>query len=194
MNLAAELALHKRTLLLDADPQRSSSGWTQRSPAHRPYPADIRYAESENDIRALRGLPYAFVVIDGPPSLQAPQMNASLEVAHLAVVPVTPSVIDLMSMMEATVKSIQHALRKNPDLLYAVLINRKLPGTTMAQEIRGALEGEGVPVFATEWNQSSAHVNAAAEGVTVKDFRGWNWRSPRREVTSLTSEVLEVLR
>ena len=120
-------------------------------------------------------------------------MNASLEVAHLAVVPVTPSVIDLTSMMEATVLSIQHALRKNPDLVYAVLINRKLPGTTMANEIRGALEGEGVPVFETEWGQSSAHVNAAAEGVTVKDFRGWNWRGPRREVTSLTAEILEVL-
>ena len=92
-----------------------------------PIPQTFATLNRENDIRALRGLPYAFVVIDGPPSLQAPQMDASLEVAHLAVVPVTPSVIDLMSMMEATVKSIQHALRKNPDLLYAVLINRKLP-------------------------------------------------------------------
>ncbi len=94
-------------------------------------------------------------------------------------------------MMEATVTSIQDALRKNPDLLYAVLINRKLPGTTMSQEVRGALEGEGIPVFATEWSQSSAHVNAAAEGLTVKDFRGWNWRSPHKEVVALTGELME---
>ena len=193
VNLAAQLAAHGRTLLLDADPQRSSSGWTQRAPGEKPYPADVRYAASEDDILGVRALSYDFVVIDGPPSLQSPHMDASLERAHVALVPVTPSVIDLMSMMEATVTSVQLALQKNPELLYAVLINRKLPGTTMALEVRGALEGEGVPVFATEWSQSSAHVNAAALGIAVQDYRGWNWRAPYREVTALTEELLEVL-
>lgn len=193
VNLAAELTAHGKTLLLDADPQRSSSGWTQRAPAEKPYPADVCTADSESDIFKVRSLPYDFVVIDGPPSLESPRMDASLAVAHVALVPVTPSVIDMMSMMEATVRSVQKALRKNPDLLYAVLINRKLPGTTMAQEIRGALEGEGVPVFTTEWSQSSAHVNAAAEGIAVKDFRGWNWRAPYGEVTALINELMEIL-
>lgn len=193
VNLAAELALRGRTLLLDADPQRSSTGWTDRAPSDKPYLADVMYAESESTIFSVRQLRYEYVVIDGPPSLQSPRMDASLEVAHVALVPITPSVIDLMSMMEATVTNIQKALRTNPNLLYAVLINRKLPGTMMAEEIRGALEGEGIPVFATEWSQSSAHVNAAAEGMTVGIYRGWNWRSPYGEVRALTEELLEVL-
>jgi len=193
VNLAAELAKHGQTLLLDADPQRSSSGWTERAPRDKSYPAEVRYADSDTTILAARGLPYDFVVIDGPPSLQSSRMDASLRVAHVALVPVTPSVIDLMSMMETTVSNIQDAMRANPDLLYAVLINRKLPGTTMAREVRGALESEGVPVFAAEWSQSSAHVNAAAEGITLQAYRGWNWRTPYREVIALTEELLEVL-
>ena len=193
VNLAAELAEHGKTLLLDADPQGSSLGWVTRAPADKPYPAEVRYASSELDLSKLRNEAFEFVVIDGPPSLESPRMAASLAVADLAVVPVTPSVIDLMSMIEATATSIQSALRTNPKLLYAVLINRKLPGTTMAQEVRGALEGEGVAVCATEWSQSSAHVNAAAEGVPVKYHRGWNWRVAYREVESLTDELLEAL-
>lgn len=193
VNLAAELAAHGRTLLLDADPQRSSSGWVERAPANKLYPADTTYADSKNVIFGARELSYDYIVIDGPPSLTSPHMDASLEVAHVALVPVTPSVIDLMSMMETTVTSIQAAMDKNPELLYAVLINRKLPGTTMAREVRGALESEGVPVCETEWSQSSAHVNAAAEGIALQAYRGWNWRTPYREVAALTDELLEVL-
>jgi len=193
VNLAAELAGHGSTLLLDADPQRSAAGWVSRTPDDKPYPAEVRCANSAADILGLRDLDFAYTVIDGPPSLESPRMDASLEVADLALVPVTPSVIDLMSMVEATVVSIQKALRKNPELLYAVLINRKLPGTTMAQEVRGALEGEGIPVFEAEWSQSTAHINAAAEGIPVKFHRGWNWRTPYREVTALSDELLEVL-
>jgi chromosome partitioning protein len=193
VNLAAELAEHGSTLLLDADPQRSATGWVSRTPDGRQYPAEVRTADSEDDIRRLRTLNFAYAVIDGPPSLESPRMDASLETADIALVPVTPSVIDLMSMVEATVVSIQQALRKNPRLLYAVLINRKLPATTMAREVRGALEGEGIPVFETEWSQSSAHINAAAEGIPVKFHRGWNWRAPYREVAALSNELLEAL-
>jgi cellulose biosynthesis protein BcsQ len=120
-------------------------------------------------------------------------MDTALAVADLAVIPVTPSVIDLMSMVEATTVSIQKALADNPKLLFAVLINRRQPGTTMAQEVRGALEAEGIPVFTTEWSQSTAHVSAAAEGVPVSLYRGWNWRAAYREVSALADEVREVL-
>jgi chromosome partitioning protein len=112
VNLAAELAEYGATLLLDADPQKSATGWVSRAPNDKPYPAEVRSANSAEDILALHTLDFAYVVIDGPPSLESPRMDASLQVADLALVPVTPSVIDLTSMVEATVVSIDGARGK----------------------------------------------------------------------------------
>lgn len=193
VNLSAELA-EDATMLVDADPQASAVGWVSRAPADRPFPARWKEITNSSELRGLPGLNNVdWVVIDGPPSLSTPVMDAALAVADLAIIPVTPSVIDLMSMVEATTVSIQRALADNPKLLFAVLINRLQPGTTMAQEVRSALEGEGIPVFETEWSQSTAHVSAAAEGIPVSLYRGWNWRAAYREVTALGKEVREVL-
>lgn len=194
VNLAAELAGRAKTLLIDADPQGSAVGWVSRSPSHLPYPADF---EETTDPVALRLIPelqgYEWVVLDGPPALGSPIMMAALEIADLAMIPVTPSVIDLTSMIEATVVSVQEALKRNPRLVYAVLINRRQAGTNMASDVRNALLAEGIPVFETEISQLTAHVTAAAEGLPVKLYRGWNWRAAAREVEALSLEVIEVL-
>lgn len=194
VNLSAELAEGTSTLLVDADPQASAAGWVARAPEDRPYPGTWREVTNAAELRTIPSLNgFDWTVIDGPPSLGSPLMDTALAVADLAIIPVTPSVIDLMSMVEATTVSIQKALADNPKLLFAVLINRRQPGTTMAQEVRGALEAEGIPVFETEWSQSTAHVSAAAEGIPVSRYRGWNWRAAHREVAALADEVREVL-
>jgi chromosome partitioning protein len=194
VNLSAELAESASTLLVDADPQASAAGWVSRAPQDRPYPARWQEITDAREIRIVPSLNgFEWVVIDGPPSLGSPLMDAALAIADLAIIPVTPSVIDLMSMVEATAVSVQKALAENPKLLFAVLINRRQPGTAMAQEVRSALEAEGIPVFNTEWSQSTAHVSAAAEGIPVSRYRGWNWRAAYREVSALANEVREVL-
>lgn len=193
-NLASELADLGDTRLVDADPQASAAGWVTRAPSDRPYPAICSELADPNQVRQLRSeTEAAWTVIDGPPSLDSPMMQAALAVADLAIIPITPSVIDLTSMIEATVVSVNEAMKTNPTLMYAVLINRRQIGTNMSTEVRNALQAEGIPVFTTEWSQSTAHVSAAAEGVPVKLYRGWNWRATHREIQSLVEEVKEVL-
>lgn len=194
VNLLAELAAGTSALLIDADPQASAAGWVSRAPEDRSYPGRWREVTDAEELKTIPSLAgFDWTVIDGPPSLGSPLMDVALAVADLAIIPVTPSVIDLMSMVEATAVSVQKALTDNPNLFFAVLINRRQPGTTMAQEVRGALEAEGIPVFNTEWSQSTAHVSAAAEGIPVSRYRGWNWRAAYREVSALADEVREVL-
>lgn len=194
VNLAAELAQDGPTLLVDADPQASAVGWVMRAPENRPYPAEFRAVTDPGQIERLRELDgYRWVVIDGPPALGSPLMEAALVAADLAIIPVTPSVIDLMSMVEATAVSVRRAMRRNPGLLYAVLINRVVTGSGMPLRVREAMAQEEIPVFATEWTSSTAFVGAAEMGVPVQFYRGWNWRAAAREVEALAQEVREVL-
>ena len=54
VNLASELASHGKTLLVDADPQGSATGWVSRAPSELPFPAKIQEAFSLNLIRKLK--------------------------------------------------------------------------------------------------------------------------------------------
>ena len=131
-NLAAYFALDgKRTVLVDADPQHSSTRWAERR-------AELESAVLPIDASGRRAwrawLPEDAerVVVDAPAGAMADDLGSFLEHADAVVVPVLPSALDI----EATVGFL-NSLAKVPrvhkrKLPVGLVVNRSKPWTNAA--------------------------------------------------------------
>lgn len=91
--LAAALAARGRTLLVDADPQRSAHGWSEKV-EHWPFTVVCSPSKHLHARIPEAGAGYAHIVIDTPPGDLAIARSAILA-SDLVVIPVPPALIDL---------------------------------------------------------------------------------------------------
>src|SRR3954452_12238117 len=91
--IAAEAAGVGSVVLLDTDPQASLSKWWNKRRADTPGFAGIKGSLSAT-LAQLDKAGIALAIIDTPPSLSA-SIDATVRVADLVLIPVTPSPIDL---------------------------------------------------------------------------------------------------
>jgi len=168
INLASSLVRKKlKLVLIDADPQGSAATWhgIEDNQAFEilAHPEELR----RTDIETLKSA-YDYVIIDAPPAVDD-KVETILKASDLAILPVTPSSLDLWSCKEVldTVNSESEApLTGNVRLL----INRKIPGTRVGREVRQALDQFDTPVFETELCQRVAYIDAMKYGVSVMQF------------------------
>ena len=169
-NLAAHFALDgKRTVLVDADPQHSSTRWAERrselESAVLPLDASGR--------RAWRaGLPEDAerVVIDAPAGSMAGDLEQFLEHVDAIVVPVLPSALDI----EATVGFL-NSLSKVPrvhkrKLPVGLVVNRSKPWTNTSQQAVEMLKTWPYPVVA-QLRDTQAYVVLAGLGRSLFDYK-----------------------
>jgi chromosome partitioning protein len=169
-NLAAHFALEgKRTVLVDADPQHSSTRWAERraelESAVLPIDASTR--------RAWRaGLPddAERLVIDAPAGSMAGDLEQFIEHADAIVVPVLPSALDI----EATVGFL-NSLSKVPrvhkrKLPVGLVVNRSKPWTNTSQQAVEMLKTWPYPVVA-QLRDTQAYVVLAGLGRSLFDYR-----------------------
>lgn len=134
-------AAHKRGMtveLLDADPQRSAGEWADdAAQAGDPLPFPVRTVTA----RSLRPTPGVDLsIVDTPPGT-ASVIAPSLEVADLVVIPTGVSPLDVRRVWP-TLEVTAH--KPTVVLLTGVALN-----TTLAAEVRAALDDEGVAVATT---------------------------------------------
>jgi chromosome partitioning protein len=92
---------------------------------------------------------WRWYVVDTPPH-DAGAVSAALLEADLAVVPVSPTMMDLAQVPD-TQAAIEAARRENPKLRVAYLLTKVRYGTLEAREGRQALEEDlGLPLLRTE--------------------------------------------
>lgn len=130
-----------KTLLLDADSgQMSAKFLYDRYACEKPF--DMSVGSDPDLIRAVHNVPHRYVVIDGPPSRA--EARAAVEVADLVVVPMVPRIMDTGAVM----RTIKDQLGGR---LYRVALTRitTTMGRSRVDAVRGALEGQGVPVLGT---------------------------------------------
>lgn len=169
-NLAANFALEgKRTVLVDADPQGSSTRWAERRAeldsavlpidASRKRPWRTRLPEDAER-----------VIVDAAAGAMAEDLDSFIEQADAIVVPVLPSAMDI----EATVGFL-NTLAKIPrvhkrKLPVGLVINRSKPWTNASQQAMEMLKTWPYPVVA-QLRDTQAYVVLVGLGRSLFDYR-----------------------
>ena len=191
---AVQLALHagatgRRTLLLDADPGRTTQSWAARAPDW-PHDRVPVFAHHRPDLpRRLPGLAHGYdlVVIDTPHDptggAQVGEMLASaIAVADLLVVPTSPAAADLDRLADLLAAIAREQARRDLDWLVA-LTRVDLRRKTIAGEMVDALVNRDLPVLPV----------AVGAGVGIEGVAWSTWVPERAAVEDAfgTARVLD---
>ena len=167
-NLAAWFALQgKRTVLVDADRQKSSTHWAEKRAGHAaavlPIDGTRRNWERQVPSDAER------VVIDAAAGHMAEDLGACLGLADAVLVPINPSMIDLEATVPFLDSLAQEARVKKGKLPVALVGNRLKPWTSASQQAVGQLKSWPYPVVG-ELRDTQAYVLMCALGKSVFDY------------------------
>ena len=166
VNLAGALAARgKDVILVDADPQGSAMKWRSLANGTFPLPVvSIPKPILDQDLPQL-DRKYDYVVSDTPPGMEEITRSA-LVCAHIAIIPMQPSPLDLWSGTDI-VALIRRAEMINPRLRTWLLLNRKIHGTRLGKESFEALKEFPYPILKTEIHQRILLAEAIMHGQTI---------------------------
>lgn len=161
----------KSVAVIDADGQSSTSNWLEvmqlKIPVYRitdPDELAEQVPELEQDVN--------YLVIDNAGNL-GDATRCTLLTASLAVIPVTPSGLDMMSAASAVrmVKQIQKARKGLPNA--GIFINRAIKNTKLLKESQQLLtEIEGINIFKQVIYQKQMIADSFLQGSTVWQMKG----------------------
>ncbi len=190
-NLAAWFALDgKRTALLDADRQQSSTRWAEKralmETAVLPIDGTRRRWEDRlpGDIQRL--------VIDAAAGAMADALEDALAKADAVLVPVNPSMIDLEATVPFLNSLAAHPRVKKGKLPVGLVANRLKPWTNASQQAVGQLKSWPYPVVA-ELRDTQAYVLMVALGKSVFDYHSEQIRSHQDDWAGLLKWLRKVL-
>lgn len=189
-NLAAYFALQgKRTALIDADRQKSSTHWCQKRAGMETavLPVDgskkgwKKHLPSQTEV----------VIVDAAAGDMADDLEDFLEIASVVLVPVLPSSIDL----EATVPFLDslagNARVKKGKLPVALIGNRLKPWTGASQQAMAQIKAWPYPV-AAELRDTQAYVLMVALGKSLFDYHSEQVRNHQADWASLFKWIKKV--
>lgn len=184
-------ALHERghkVLLVDSDPQGSARDWHAANDAN---PLPLIALDRANNIKSLAGVAegYDFVIVDGAAKLED-MIAASIKVTDFVFIPVQPSPYDLWAASDLVdfIKARQEVTDGKPPARF--IISRAIAGTLLGDEIRAALDEQGIGALSTQITQRQIYPQTAAEGGTV--FDGKN-PDALAEMGALADEILKLI-
>ena len=189
LNLAAALGRLADTVLLDADPQRSALRWgamNEREP-EIPVLDAVENIGSHVQDPSHEG---THLVIDCPPSVEAPQTRSALRTVDVALIPVQPSPLDIWATIHIE-REVDEARRENPGLKALLVINQLEPQTRLSKMVRRALEELTVPAAETAIRRRMAYRMSALEGRSVFAY-GRRGAAASDEIQQLTDEVMRL--
>lgn len=187
VNLATAMSALAPTVVLDADPQRSSLQW--RDLAERDNAVTV--VDAVDDVRGAvqsARATHEHIVIDCPPSVHAVQTAEVLAVCEIALVPVQPSPLDIWATVHIEDR-VKQARRVNPGLRAVLIINQLEPWTLLSQQVRQGLAELRLPVARTAVRRRMAYRSSILEGRTVMDL-GMRGRKAADEIRQLIEEVV----
>jgi chromosome partitioning protein len=194
-NLAGELVAAKRSVvLLDCDPQGSLTQWAQLGQGllrDRVRAVDAARHQVRAAVDQARQ-DAAYVVIDCPPGLPDAGMLAAL-VADLAVLPVTPSPLDLLAAKQALElmrEAQRHRGEKKPLIAFCP---SKVSVTNIGRGLRGNLKDLGETVLPSI-GQRIAVAESALQGLTIREYLGGGDSGAVVEFERLARAIERILR
>jgi len=186
VNLASALHSMDSTLLLDADPQQSSSQWRVLSSRADSVPV----FNASNSVAMSVGAQsknYQHLLIDCPPSVHSDQTKDALRLSDWAIIPVLPSPLDLWASVKIEAE-INKARESNPSLKALLVINQLEPRTRLSQAIRNATVELNTPTAETAIRRRVIYRSTILEGRSVFEA-GAKAASAVDELTELLQEI-----
>ncbi len=173
-HLAAHAALEGRnTVLLDADPQGSSTAWACKRADLDSAVLPIDGSRGRWQDRIPDGTARLF--IDAPAGAMARDLAPFLEVADALLVPVTPSAFDLEAIVPFLDTVAQHPRVRRGGLRVGVVANRLRPWTVNSQSTVELLERWPYPLVG-RLRDSQAYVLLSGLGRSLFDYHSSNVR------------------
>ncbi len=167
----------KKIFLVDADPQKSLTRWYMKRKTRNNYntfndrlkitdhPVYLRNITREH--MAAAGCDY--IVIDSPPE-DDQFSRAIISISDYIIIPTTPGADDYFSTRQIIEVLEEGINKKNLKLKYALLVNRKLPGTIIGKEYKEALRKLNTKIFKNEIFNRVAVAESAYTGLTVSEY------------------------
>ena len=168
-HLAAQAALDGfNTVLVDADPQESSTRWAQRRSV---LDSAVLLLDGTRKSAWRRQVPddAQRVFIDAPAGADAEALAPYLEVAGALVVPVQPSTLDIEATVQFLDTLARHPRVRRGDLRVGLVGNRLKPWTNASQQAIELLRQWPYPVVA-QLRESQAYVMLTALGKSLFDY------------------------
>lgn len=174
------------TLLIDADPQASASFWADQRPAETRIPLEVSAVPAQRIPQAIelaRNAGAELVIIDTAPHAEQSALAIARAVDGL-LIPCQPSVLDVEAL-RATVQLIKLAAK--PALAIG---NGIQPGASRRfDDLKAALEGQGLPVAPVWLAARAVHRQALAERMGVMEYEPEG--AAAREIGALFRHVAE---
>lgn len=170
-HLAAQAALSgQSTVLVDADPQGSSTRWAERRAGldSAVLPVD----GSRRHKTAWKSIPEGTtrVVVDGPAGAMGEDLEVWLEHADAVVVPVLPSTLDIDATVPFLNTLARHPRIRRGDLRVGLVANRLRPWTNASRQALELLAQWPYPTVA-QLRDSQAYVVLVGLGKSLFDYQ-----------------------
>jgi chromosome partitioning protein len=177
INLAAFFAARgDATVLIDHDPQGSSTRWVRkRKPPLLPVHS---IAAFERDSRTTRAWQMRIpdgtdkVIVDTPAAVDPRALPEFTRDASKIIVPVLPSDIDIHAASRCIADLLLVAKIKRVENRIGVIANRVRKNTVMFQSLMRFLEKLDIPIIATV-RDSQNYVRAAEQGVGIHEMKSY---------------------
>jgi len=175
INLASHFALHgERPVLMDYDPQGSSSHWIdkrQKIQAHihliRAFERDPRVTRTFQ-LRIPEGT--GRVIVDTPAAVEAQEMPELTRTADKILVPVLPSDIDIHACSRCVQNLLLVAKVHRNDNRLGIIANRVRVNTVIYGSLSRFLGTLGIPIVAT-LRDSQNYIRAAELGLGLEEMK-----------------------
>jgi chromosome partitioning protein len=153
----------QRVVLVDTDPQRSATTWSDARPADEPVVASAAVSELARVLEAARAEAMTLALIDTAPHA-APEAAAVARAADFVLIPCRPTAFDLAAAGNAA------AIVKAARVPAAFVLSACPFRAPEIAETRDALADYGLPVAPPEITDRRAFARAVATGRAVTEF------------------------
>jgi chromosome partitioning protein len=176
-NLAAHFAAQEQSpMLVDLDPQASSTRWAAHRPIDRPAVDCIAgFKDSALVTRSfqMRARPGCNVIIvDTPAAIEARRMPELTRGADAILVPVMPSEIDIHATAKCIADLLLVAKVRRSDNRLGIIANRVKANTRVERSLMKFLGSLRIPLVAT-LRDTQNYVRAAQDGIGVCELPRW---------------------
>jgi chromosome partitioning protein len=188
-----------KSVLMDFDPQGTSSRWLEKRPSERPPIHGIAaYARALGVTRSFQlRIPHGTdrVIVDTPAALPPPQFNEHVREADAVLVPVMPSDADIHACSRCIGHLLISGKIKRRENRLGVIANRVKPNTIIFRTLMRFLDQMQIPIVTT-LRDSQSYVVAGEQGLGLHDMNParvhpeleqwdalWAWLESRQRFT-----------